>query len=248
MHHGICHLSIVPVRLQAEDTEPMLTQLLYGDYFKIIEKRKFWSKIRDGYDKSEGWIRNDQFTIISKESYNELKNKGMYVSDLVSFVSKEKGELLPVVKGSYLASVAFFNHEFEGSFVNQKGPKSLFIETALYYLNAPYLYGGKTPFGIDAAGLTQMVYKIHGYTLLRKAAEQATQGEALSFIEESMPGDLAFFDNKEGEINHVGIIMQDNYIVHSYGCVRVDRLDQTGIFNMELGKYTHKLRVIKKII
>ncbi|MGB5172128.1 MAG: hydrolase Nlp/P60, partial [Eudoraea sp.] len=103
MHHGICHLSIVPVRLQAEDTEPMLTQLLYGDYFKIIEKRKFWSKIRDGYDKSEGWIRNDQFTIISKESYNELKNKGMYVSDLVSFVSKEKGELLPVVKGSYLA-------------------------------------------------------------------------------------------------------------------------------------------------
>ncbi|MGB5358057.1 MAG: NlpC/P60 family protein, partial [Eudoraea sp.] len=110
------------------------------------------------------------------------------------------------------------------------------------------LYGGKTPFGIDAAGLTQMVYKIHGHPLLRKAAEQATQGEALSFIEESMPGDLAFFDNKEGEINHVGLIMQDNYIVHSYGCVRVDRLDQTGIFNMELGKYTHKLRVIKKII
>ena len=93
-----------------------------------------------------------------------------------------------------------------------------------------------------------MVYKINGHKLLRGAEEQSTQGEALSFIEESAPGDLAFFDNNEGQINHVGLIMQDNFIIHVHGKVRIDRLDHTGIFNTEQRKYTHKLRVIKKIV
>ena len=122
------------------------------------------------------------------------------------------------------------------------------MKTAFLYVNAPYLWGGRTPFGIDCSGFTQMVYKINGYKLLRDAAQQATQGEALSFIEESQPGDLAFFDNSDGQIVHVGIIMKDNYIIHAHGKVRIDRLDQTGIYNVETNKYTHKLRVIKKII
>jgi cell wall-associated NlpC family hydrolase len=116
------------------------------------------------------------------------------------------------------------------------------------YLNAPYLWGGKTPFGIDCSGFTQMVYKLNGYNIYRDASQQATQGEALSFIEESEPGDLAFFDNNEGSITHVGIIMKDNYIIHAHGCVRIDRLDHTGIFNNEMNTHTHKLRVIKRII
>ena len=93
-----------------------------------------------------------------------------------------------------------------------------------------------------------MVYKLNGYKLLRDASQQATQGEALSFIEESEPGDLAFFDNAEGNIIHVGIIMQDNYIIHAHGRVRIDRLDHSGIYNVDQNKHTHKLRVIKKVI
>ena len=89
---------------------------------------------------------------------------------------------------------------------------------------------------------------MRGYNIPRSAAEQAGEGEVLSFIEESEPGDLAFFDDKEGNIDHVGIIMKDNYIIHSYGKVRVDRLDHTGIFNTEERKYSHQLRVIKKIV
>jgi len=95
---------------------------------------------------------------------------------------------------------------------------------------------------------TQMVYKLNGYKLLRDASEQATQGEALSFIEESEPGDLAFFDNTEGNIIHVGIIMEDNYIIHAHGKVRIDRLDHSGIYNIDKNIHTHKLRVIKKIV
>ena len=93
-----------------------------------------------------------------------------------------------------------------------------------------------------------MVYKINGYKILRDASQQATMGETLSFIEESEPGDLAFFDNNEGIITHVGIIMQDHYIIHAHGKVRIDRIDHTGIFNTDLKQYTHKLRVIKKLI
>jgi cell wall-associated NlpC family hydrolase len=93
-----------------------------------------------------------------------------------------------------------------------------------------------------------MVYKINGYSLKREALEQSAQGDALSFIEESEPGDLAFFDNSDGVINHVGIIMKDNYVIHASGKVRIDRIDHTGIFNTEIKNYTHSLRVIKKII
>ena len=122
------------------------------------------------------------------------------------------------------------------------------LETAYLYLNSPYLWGGKTPFGIDCSGFTQMVYRLNGYHLFRDASQQAKQGEALSFIEESEPGDLAFFDNAEGEIIHVGIIMRDNYIIHAHGKVRIDRIDHSGIFNVDSNQYSHNLRVIKKII
>ena len=124
----------------------------------------------------------------------------------------------------------------------------MYKRQAYLFLNAPYLWGGKTNFGIDCSGFTQMVYKLNGYKLLRDASLQATQGDPLSFIEESEPGDLAFFDNEEGAITHVGIIMKDNYIIHAHGKVRVDRIDHTGIFNGEKRLYTHKLRVIKRIV
>ena len=135
-----------------------------------------------------------------------------------------------------------------GVFINKTLAKEFLLKTAFMYLNAPYLWGGKTPFGIDCSGFTQMVYKLCGHKLFREAKQQATQGEVLSFIEESEPGDLAFFDNNEGVITHVGIIMKDNYIIHAHGKVRIDRIDHSGIYNVDSKRHTHKLRVIKKII
>src|SRR5690606_32743582 len=139
------------------------------------------------------------------------------------------------------------NYIFEGNLLTGIQPKSKILETAFMYLNAPYLWGGRTPFGIDCSGFTQMVYRLNGFNIPRNASQQATIGEALSFIEESEVGDLAFFDNDEGNITHVGIIMENNYIIHASGKVRVDRLDHLGILNIDTGRHTHKLRVIKKI-
>jgi cell wall-associated NlpC family hydrolase len=140
------------------------------------------------------------------------------------------------------------SYRYENSIFHGKLSKNDLLKTAFTYLNSPYLWGGKTPFGIDCSGFTQIVYKLCGYQLLRNAKDQATQGEVLSFIEESEPGDLAFFDNEAGEIIHVGIILNDYNIIHAHGKVRIDTLDHSGIFNRDLQKHTHKLRVIKKII
>ena len=250
MQYGICHLSVVSVRATTQETSEMVTQLLYGEHFKILERRKFWSRIRIAFDKCEGWVNNHQLMEIDERSYNSIEKnqKPKYTSDLVSFVETKNASLLPILLGSSIDNTSDLGHKFEGSYSIEKRGKSYLVQTALLYLNAPFLWGGKTPFGIDPSAFTQMVYKINGYKLLRKASEQASQGQPLSFIEESEAGDLAFFDNSDGEIHHVGIIMDNNYIIHVDGNVRLDRLDHTGIFNADKGIYTYQLRVIKKII
>ncbi len=249
MQYGYCHLSVIPVRATADDTGELINQLLFGEFFKVLEERKISSKIRNVFDGSEGWVANSQFFLINNEDFENLKkNQSEFSTDLVSFTAISSANLLPVILGSIVNETPFLKYSFEGNSIKCKEEKKNLLQTVLLYLNAPFLKGGRTPFGIDASGLTQMTYKINGYALKRSVLEQSSQGEALSFIEESEPGDLAFFDNKEGVINHVGIVLEDNYIIHADGKVRIDRIDHTGIFDTEKNQYSHKLRVIKKII
>jgi len=249
MQYGICNLSIVPLRLEASDSSEMVSQILYGDVFKIKDIRKSWCKIQLAFDKYEGWIDTKQYFKISKENYNTLREDKLKLSfDLIDCVVDKNQQLYSIPLGSQLNGLSLLEHTFDGKIIEGRKEKDNLIPTAFSYLNAPYLWGGKTPFGIDCSGFTQMVYKLNGYKLLRDASQQATQGEALSFIEESEPGDLAFFDNTEGNIIHVGIIMQDHHIIHAHGKVRIDRLDHSGIYNVDTKTHTHKLRVIKKVI
>ncbi|MBU2949278.1 C40 family peptidase [Tamlana agarivorans] len=249
MQYGICNLSIVPLRNEPSDPSELVSQVLYGEIFKIIEQRKKWSKIRLAFDSYEGWIDNKQYIEISEENYKTIDRENIKLStDLVEFIEDENQQIFPISIGSTLNGLTLINHLYDGSSIQNQLEKSNIIQIAFLYLNSPYLWGGKTPFGIDCSGFTQMVYKLNGYKLLRDASQQATQGEALSFIEESEPGDLAFFDNSEGTIIHVGIIMEDNYIIHAHGKVRIDRLDHSGIYNVDKNEHTHKLRVIKKVI
>jgi hypothetical protein len=256
MHYGICNLSIVPIRIEPIDNSEMISQLLFGEHFKLLEIRKNWSKIRVAFDNYEGWVDNKQFEEISEELYTKIQNSHpTYANELIEFATYQKDNYITLPLGSSLP--LYFDRKllinttdyfYEGTIITEKQSKESIVNTAFKYLNTPYLWGGKTPFGIDCSGFTQMVYKLCGYKLLRDARQQATQGEALSFIEESEPGDLAFFDDNEGVITHVGIIMNDNYIIHAHGKIRVDRIDHSGIFNIDTQKHTHKLRVIKKII
>ena len=251
---GICNLAIVPIRSEASDKSEIVSQLLFGDFFSILEQTPTWIKIGVAYDHNEGWIDSTQFQPITEEQYNTLEKLSPQLNgELIDFITYNTNNLIPVPLGSDIRFLSIpeintHNYQFEGTKISGSKPKSDLLKTAFLYLNAPYLWGGKTPFGIDCSGFTQMVYKLNGYKLLRDASQQATQGEALSFIEESEPGDLAFFDNDEGSIIHVGIMMENNYIIHASGKVRIDRIDHLGIYNVDTGRHTHKLRVIKKLI
>lgn len=251
---GICNLAIVPLRLEPSDRSEMTTQVLFGEHFKILEQTEKWSRIELAFDGYNGWMDNKQYRLISEVDYHTLSNNPAILNgDLIEYLTTPDNQLLSVPLGSTLTfldhpSINTENFLFEGLKVSGVTSKQHLLQTAFMYLNAPYLWGGKTPFGLDCSGFTQMVYKLNGFSLLRDASQQATQGEALSFIEESEPGDLAFFDNEEGRIIHVGIIMEDNHIIHAHGKVRIDRLDHLGIYNTDTKRHSHKLRVIKKII
>ena len=253
MQYGISNLSIIPMRNEAADQAEMVNQILFGEHFKVLEVRKKWSRIRLSHDSYEGWICNKQWQEITEDDYKQLdKDVPTITTDILDIITKENHQ--PVVIGSilpfYKSGHALINDEmykFDGmttpGFVNKKK----LTENALIYLNAPYLWGGRSPLGIDCSGFTQMVYRLQGIDLPRDAYQQAKVGTTLSFVEESEAGDLAFFDNEEGKVTHVGIILENSHIIHASGKVRIDRIDQQGIFNTELGSHTHKLRLIKSI-
>jgi len=251
MQYGLGHLSVIPIRETADPISRMVSQVLYGDAFKIKEERKNFSRIQLVFDGFEGWVVNEQIKKISEEEFLAIKSAKApkYNSDFLSYVTTKEDQLLPVVLGSRMDTCSFMGHFYDETIAEApQWKKSNLVETAVLYLNSPFLIGGRTPFGIDSSGFTQMVYRINGKKLLRTTQEQSTQGTALSFIEESEPGDLAFFDDADGSINHVGIILKDNYIIHVSGHVRIDRLDHTGIFNRDIKRYSHNLRVIKKVV
>ncbi|MEO8087126.1 MAG: C40 family peptidase [Bacteroidota bacterium] len=252
---GISTLSIIPVRKEPGDRAEMVTQLLFGETFQITATEKSWSKIKVDYDGYVGWIDTKQATNIGDEEANKLAETPMTVSlDFLQLVLRGT-EMTPVVLGSSLPfyyGKKFFISEkeylFEGNVKTVTQPdKGKIAEHAMMYSNAPYLWGGRSPFGLDCSGFTQMVFKLSGIKILRDANEQAGQGKKVTSLEDTREGDLAFFKNAENKIVHVGIVLNNNRIIHASGKVRIDTLDQQGILNSDTGKHTHALAEIRRI-
>ena len=258
MKFGVCLLSVIPVRSEPSDKSEITTQLLFGDLVVISDLWNNWLKIRAVYDNYEGWVDQKQITGISEKEFHRLsKAVQQYTRDLVEIVQSEDGRLIPVLFGSTIRkdkSNKFQINDMHFSFGGQlsipgENPRiNSIIEDSMLFINAPYLWGGKSPFGVDCSGLTQTVFKVNSIELLRDAAQQASQGETIGLIDEAEPGDLAFFDNEEGKIVHVGLFIEKYKLIHSSGMVRIDMVDHQGIYNQELQKYTHHLRLIKRLI
>ena len=237
MEKGICNVSVAPLRAENSHQSEMVSQLLYGEKVEIIEENGSFSKIKMDFDGYEGWVDAKQISKISEEDFAQ-KTSQILTEDFKFFNFKEDKILLSI--GSEVPS----NEEKP---LPEATGKSL-SDTAQRLLNVPYLWSGRSFFGIDGSGFTPWVFKVHGIQLPRDAYQQAEVGNVLDFVEESEPGDLAFFENQEGKISHVGIMLEDQKIIHAYGKVRIDLLDSTGIFNKDLGKHTHKLRFVKRIL
>ena len=244
------------MRAEPSHRAEMVNQALFGEAFEILDRKKEWTLVRLGHDGYTGWMLDRQIQAITLEEFRQLVDQPQaLVSDAVDLIEHDSPSMTrTIVAGSPLPFYDADQHVlkvgteaflFQGRTAQRLRTREELLLNAYLYANAPYLWGGRSAFGIDCSGLTQMAYRLTGISLLRDASQQATQGRTLDFLSEAQAGDLVFFDNEEGNIVHVGIYVRENRILHASGSVRMDGLDSTGIYNAELGKHTHKLRLIK---
>ncbi|MET3035184.1 C40 family peptidase [Chryseobacterium sp. NRRL B-14859] len=238
MNKGICIVTVAPVRAENSDKAEIVTEILFGESADIMEVNKNWTKIKMHYDGYEGWMDTKQIKPVTDE---------MLAGRKVTVVTEDFASVLMNDGKTLLSMGSEVEFPVVASRRSHDVRESIAL-TAREFLNVPYLWGGKSFFAVDCSGFTQLVYKIHDIKLPRDTYQQAEVGEPLTFVEETQPGDLAFFENEEGRIIHVGIMLENQKIIHASGKVRIDILDSTGIFNKEMNKHTHKLRVIKSIL
>lgn len=258
MSFAICHLSVVPLRNSPSDKSEQTSQLLFGEIVEILEtKGRAWSKARCTWDNCIGWVKSRQLKPITPTERQLFEERFAYCLDLFQpLLSNDHS--MTVTLGARLPDFDGMKFIFDGKSYHYSGqavfPENLppttarVLKIARRYLLAPYLWGGRSPLGIDAAGFTQMVFKMVGIHLHRSTDQQVHQGELIDFIEQAGPGDLAFFENNQGNVSHAGILLTDNRIIHAFEQVRMDKIDHYGIFNEEEQRYTHRLRVVKRVL
>lgn len=256
--YGICRLSLVPVRQSPSDRSEQVSQLLFGEHYYVLllDKDQKWALIRNYFDNYEGWIDVKQHTEISKEYFEHIQNADFKITtDLTSGLLYKKspililmGSIIPVTNTELFKIEEQLAFNGEAKAQGQRRDYEFLKNIAQRYLNVPYQWGGKSPFGIDCSGFVQMVFKITGYKLPRDSWQQAESGEPVENLAKSRPGDLAFFKNEEQRITHVGILLESNQIIHASGKVRLDSLQEEGIIHSETKQLSHRLSHLKRIL
>ena len=251
MEYGICNLAIIPLRAEASDKSELVSQILFGEAFEIIEWTENWVNIITVIDNYSGWIGRLQFIMLAHLAFNELRQIPPPITyrPVTQAWKINNNSILYLPIGSSLVFLEgttchIGNDRFE--IIGVVGETKNMAATAMSFLNAPYLWGGRTHFGIDCSGFTQTVFKLQGVNLMRNACQQVEQGFIVN-LQEAKLGDLAFFSNKDGKIIHVGIMLNNENIIHASGKVKIDSVDETGIYSKEFKRYTHKLSTVKRM-
>jgi hypothetical protein len=251
-------LSIIPMRKEPREQSEMVSQLLFGESYRILDETDGWIRILTQFDNYTGWIDRKLFVKFSESGYNEIS--GQYppvLASLLMNIELPEAPSISITAGSTLPGYnkkknqlnideRIFHIRWTFGDINPRRLKTIPMITEMF-LNTPYLWGGRTVFGCDCSGFVQSVYKIMGIALERDSSQQVHQGIAIDSLIEAQQGDLAFFANDEGKVYHVGLILSPNQIVHCSGFVRKDTINETGIYNSEIHCYTHRLFAIRRI-
>lgn len=243
----------MPLRKEPTHRSEQVSQLLFGEKAEVLFVENEWAKIRTLRDGYEGYCRMSQLTKISKKEY-EKDAKYIVVKNGDQLLSKDGAFPLPIGAELRGSSLEVENIAFKYKGKKQKATELFYDEArikeiTLQFLHTPYQWGGRNLFGIDCSGFSQLVYKLCGKEIPRDASQQALEGISIDFLQHARTGDLAFFDNEEGNINHVGILLDNETIIHAtdkVGCVVIDKIDQGGIISSRLRKRTHNLRLVKR--
>lgn len=253
MEYGVVSVPAAPVRRKPRHQSEMVSQLLFGETVRIIRsKGSLWVKVRSLHDDYEGWMTN---TLLIGVTGAEAKFKPRHVTNVLAGTVYLDSKRMHVPVGSSLP--AFENgmgllgrHEYRynDAFVDRidvkPGPERI-LQLTSEWLNAPYMWGGRTLMGVDCSGFAQVNFKMMGIDLPRDAWQQAQAGTTVKKFKDAVCGDLAFFDDKD-EIVHVGILLGNEKIIHASGKVRIDTIDKKGIINSDTGKRSHSLESIKR--
>lgn len=251
MSFAVCVVPVSPLRREPSHRSEMVSQQLFGESCVIMEKGKdHWINIKSSYDGYEGWCQDMHVMEIGEELYPGKVN--FFTPEIINEISY-KGQPMQLPFGCPLfehgdikmqLGISYPGASWDARNVVRNEATIRFL--AFRFLNAGYLWGGKSIFGIDCSGFTQTVFRLLNVRLLRDAYQQANQGEEVGLLQKVKCGDLAFFDNDEAKITHVGILLNEQNIIHSSGKVRVDKIDGQGIINNETGERTHQLKTIKR--
>lgn len=252
MEYGICNLAIIPLRAEADHRSEQVSQVLFGETFEITDWKDDWVKIITAADGYHGWIGRLQFIMLGHLAFKRFKQTPpplTYRAVTQAWkISNNSVLYLPIGSSlAFLEGTTCHLGEERFEIIGEIGETENIAVTVTSFLNTPYLWGGRTHFGIDCSGFTQAVFKLQGINLLRDANLQAEQGYAINSLHETKLGDLAFFENPEAKVVHVGIILNNEKIIHASGKVKIDTIDEKGIYSEELKRYTHKLTNIRRV-
>jgi len=261
MVRGISLHSIVPVRTEAREGSEQSTQMLFAETCVILEEKPRWNRVKLDLDGQEGWVDAKMIAPMSEKEYEAhhtaLQSAAMVFFPVAYAVSENNGQTIPLTAGTRLPKYKDGTFELLGvkfridASMVRTAPVPLnlqtLLETTRFFLNTPYLWGGKNALGMDCSGFTQVIMSLFGKSLLRNASEQATQGEPVPNLSQAQAGDLVFFDHKDGKISHVGIVLDSKRVIHCSGRVKVEELTEDGIFSAEKGEYTHHLVQIRRL-
>lgn len=253
--NAICELAVVPMRKEPSDKSEMVNQVLFGELMEIVNENEKWFQVELVHDHYQGWVDKKQISVLSFP--NEKKENLVITSPLMAVRNWTQGfTFLPAgaliqLKDENTLSTGLSEFTATPEEIKNATTKADIALASMMFLDTPYLWGGRTLMGIDCSGFTQVVFRMSGIFIPRDAYQQAELGETITFVEEALTGDLAFFENNEGRITHVGIILSQKdsaikNIIHASGKVRIDKLDHQGIFNEETKQYSHHLRIIKR--
>lgn len=255
MEYAFIRVPAAALRRKPGHPREMVNQLLFGEAVKILRiKNDQWIKVRSLHDEYEGWLTGSMLIAADKEA---VKSKHPNVTTGLLdnlMIGDEKmmipaGSTLPFFaegKGK-LGELEYSFNGFSRDRYAQEPAAAWIIQMAKTWLHAPYLWGGRTILGVDCSGFVQVIFKQAGIDLPRDAWQQAQVGKPVKKLEDALPGDLAFFDNRE-DIVHTGILLSNGEIIHASGRVRIDDITSKGIINRETGKRTSRLRAIRRVL
>ena len=236
----------------------MVSQVLFGEIIEILDRQQAnWWKVRCLWDNYIGWVSSLQFSPIAADAVEACSLNHSRSLEIVQpavhqdyFLPLTMGAQLPMYDGLTF-QFPDRTYQFSGQTIipaDVRSSSELIVKIARRYLHAPYLWGGRSPLGIDCSGFVQIVFLMAGIALPRDANKQVAVGEPVDFAANMRAGDLAYFVDQQGRTTHVGIVLEPQKIIHASGQVKIDRLDHYGIFSEQEQRYTHTLRVIKRLI